>query len=247
MGITADHPFLIVDVEGKKYLASLGGAHEAKGSFEVKDGYTMYVPAEEDDIPYSMMLVWDFDEALVHEQLENFEVLRQLSLGADVYTLPDTRESGIEIAKEYKDVLQATSWRDIQHKITPELSQYFRTHRDAWEEEIELLAVRRQLNTFFKETLECGKEATSFHGHSLSDFKKEFLPIAQKHRTAVVDLIKHGVACPPETPEDVVLFAEAVQKRLAAIPNSEDEGALRESLTKLVLVPFLDEGDLTKK
>src|SRR6185436_21137977 len=34
MGITADHPFAIVEVEGKTYLSSLYGVEEAKGTFE---------------------------------------------------------------------------------------------------------------------------------------------------------------------------------------------------------------------
>jgi hypothetical protein len=238
MGITADHPFAVVQVEGITYLASLFGMKEAKGTFEQRDGYKMYTPAPEDKIPYKLMTVWNFDEALVYELLENFEVLRQMSLGNEVETMPGSEESGMRLTEQYRGALQAASWRDIQSKVTPRLATYFRTHQDEWAGELERVSLQREINHFFEEVMDAGQAMTSMEALPLNDFYRKFLPVAKQHRLAIRNFILSDVECGPDTPSDVVLFARGARDVLNAIQIP----ALRAEVTKGFLRPF-DEKD----
>lgn len=236
MGITADHPFVVVEIEGKAYLASLFGVHEAKGTFERRDGYKMYIPSPEDKLPYKLMTVWNFDEALVYELLENFEVLRQMSLGNEVESLPGTEESGMKLAEQHRGVLQGASWRAIQEKVTPRLATYFREHQAEWGPEVERINMARYIKHSFVEIMKVGQSATSLKDASLETFRKEFLPIAKTHGQAVVNFIVSDVEFDSEVPTDVVLFAQNVKDMLAAIPIAE----LRVEITRGFLRPFVE-------
>jgi len=236
MGITADHPFVVVEVEGKTYLASLFGVHEAKGNFETRDGYKMYVPSPEDKLPYKLMTVWNFDEALVYELLENFEVLRQMSLGNEVESLPGTEESGMKLAEQHRGVLQGASWRAIQEKVTPHLAAYFREHQAEWGPEVDRINMARHINHSFVEIMKAGQSATSLKEASPETFRKEFLPIAKAHGQSIVNFIVSDVECDSEVPADVVLFSQSVKDMLAAIPIAE----LRVAVTRGFLRPFAE-------
>lgn len=236
MGITADHPFAVVEIEGKTYLASLFGVHEAKGTFETHDGYKMYAPSPEDKLPYKLMTVWNFDEALVYELLENFEVLRQMSLGNEVESLPGTEEGGMKLAEQHRGVLQGASWRTIQEKVTPRLAAYFREHQAEWGPEVERINMARHINHSFVEIMKAGQSATSLKDASPEAFQKEFLPIAKTHGQAIVNFIVSDVECDSEVPTDVVLFAQNVKDMLAAIPIAE----LRVEVTRGFLRPFAE-------
>jgi hypothetical protein len=236
MGITADHPFAIVDIEGKTYLASLYGIHEAKGTFEPHGGYKTYTPSPEDKIPYKLMTVWNFDEALVYELLENLEVLRQISLGNEIENLPRTLESGKQIAEQYKDQLQATSWRDIQNKVLPELSEYFRDTDNTWKLEVDRVGVERWTNELFKQVMEAGQSATTLKDLPFDEFKKQFLPIAKEHKKTVADLMTSDTEPPSETPLDVVNFAKRAREAISAIDIPE----LRDEVTRGFLRPFVE-------
>ena len=241
MGLTADHPFAIVNVEGVVYLASNFGIHEAKGTFETHDGYKMYKPSPADKLPYKLMAVWNFDEALVYELFENFEVLRQMSLGNDIENLPGTERRGMQIAQENKELLQATSWRALQEKLTPRLTKYFRDHQEEWADEIDKIISTREIKRFFKEVLVSAQSVTSFKDESFDSFKKIFLPVVKMYGKALTDLILSNIECAPGTPEEVVLFAKRAQELLAAIPFPE----LREAVTKEFLRPFtIDKKDV---
>jgi len=239
MGITADHPFAVVEIEGKTYLASLFGVHEAKGTFETRDGYKMYAPSPEDKLPYKLMTVWNFDEALVYELLENFEVLRQMSLGNEVESLPGTEESGMKLAEQHRGVLQGASWRAVQEKVTPRLAAYFREHQAEWEPEVERINMARHINHSFVEIMKAGQSATSLKDASPETFREEFLPIAKDHGQSIVNFIVSDVECDSEVPTDVVLFAQSVKDMLAAIPIAE----LRVELTRGFLRPFVEKAE----
>lgn len=236
MGITADHPFVVVEIEGKTYLASLFGVHEAKGTFETRDGYKMYAPSPEDKLPYKLMTVWNFDEALVYELLENFEVLRQMSLGNEVESLPGTEESGMKLAEQHRGVLQGASWRTIQEKVTPKLATYFREHQAEWGPEVKRINMARHINHSFVEITKAGQSATSLKDASPEAFRKEFLPVAKANGQAIVNFIVSDVEFDSEVPADVVLFAQSVKDMLAAIPIAE----LRVVVTQGFLRPFVE-------
>lgn len=235
MGITVDHPFAIVQVEGKTYLASLYGVHEAKGTFEMREGYKMYKPSPEDNIPYTLMTVWNFDEALVYELLENFEVLRQMSLGNKIENLPGTEESGMKIAEQYKNVLQAASWRDMQKKLVPRLAEYFRDEQSAWAIEQERRRLLLEVNRLSLHVMTSAQSAMSMRNETLDLLKEKFLPQAKFHSKAIAEFISSGVEFDASVvPEDVVLFFKKAKEELSAIESDE----LRDTVTQKVLRPF---------
>ena len=234
MGITADHPFAIAYVEGKTYLSSLFGVHEAKGSFEMRDGHKLYIPSPEDKIPYKLMSVWNFDEGLVYEQLENFEVLRQMSLGNKVRNLPRSEESGKALAEQHHGTLQNASWRTLQKKLTPHLAAYFQNTRVQWEMELERVSMMREMHKFFDEVMEAGKSVTTMKDLPLKEFRKQFLPLAKLHGKAVADIVRERAQPGADTPPDVVAFAHAAKRVLSAIPIPE----LQAEVTQSFLRPF---------
>lgn len=234
MGITADHPFAIVEVEGKTYFASLYGVHEAKGKFQQADGFKTYAPSEEDELPYRIMLVWDFDEALLYEQLENFEILRQMSLGNEVENLPGTKESGMKIAEQHRGTLQGANWRTLQQKLVPKLAAYFRDHAEEWNVEIERMHLDRELTHTYNEIMTAAQQATSFKGRSYDDFLKEFLPVAKQHSDAISHYLMKGIEMPIDASEDVRSFAREVKGMMDTVAHPQ----LKEQLIKAFLRPF---------
>lgn len=239
MGITVNHPFAIVEVEGKTYLSSLYGVHEAKGTFETHDGYKLYKPSPEDDLPYTLMVVRDFDEALVYELLENFEVLRQMSLGNKVSNLPGTEESGMKIAEQHRGLLQSASWRSLQEKLFPELSDYFRQHAVEWGKEQERDVIVRRVWQESKKLLQDGKSATSYRALPFDTFIEQFVPLAKSHGQAIKNFIAADVELDEEIPADVVLFSQKVKETLTAITEPE----VRQKVTERFLQPFTSKGE----
>jgi len=234
MGITADHPFALVQIEGKVYLSSLYGVAEAKGTFEEKDGYKIYKPAKEDKIPYELMSVWNFDEAQVYELLENFEVLRRMSLGEEVMNLPNTEESGRKLAEQHHGTLQMTSWRNIQEKVTPRIAAYFRDANTQWSLEHDRVHMLREIRHFFEEVMKASQQATSLKGLSLEEFKEQFLPLAKEHRISIVGMMFSDAAPLPDTPLDVIHFAQTAKDVISKIEISE----LREEVLRGFMRPF---------
>ncbi len=185
------------------------------------------------------MTVWNFDEALVYELLENFEVLRQMSLGNEVESLPGTEGSGMKLAEQHRGVLQGASWRAIQEKVTPRLAAYFSDNDIIWKLEADRVSLARGINKFFIEVMEAGQSATTLKDMSYDDFTKKFLPIAKIRRQAIVNFVVSDVGFDPETPADVVLFAQRAKDVLSAIPIPE----LRAAVTQGFLRPFAPEED----
>lgn len=239
MGITADHPFALVQFEDKTYLASLYGIAEIKGKFEYKNGYKMYIPAEGDNIPESLMLVWNFDEALVYQVLENVELLRQISLGNVVVRLPGTQERAKEIATRYKDVLQGADWRKIQSKVAPELSQYFEDENKSWELEVDRISIERHVKHVVKNILEAGHEATSMKDLTFDEFIDKFLPVAKEHGKTIAEIVMSDAIAPEGTPADVVIFAKTAREGLSLIEVPE----VKDEIARLFLRPFFVEGE----
>ncbi len=237
MGLTADHPFAVVEVEGKTYLASLFGVHEAKGEFEERDGYREYRPSPEDEIPYKLMTVWNFDEALVYELLENFEALRQMSLGTKVHNLPGTYESGMKIASEHTGVLQAISWSRLQEKVTPRLAAYFREHKDMWKNEIETRHFDREAIYLTVRALRSACTETSLKDETPESFNKKFLALAKPHRDAIVGYMSSDAQFGAGVPDDVASFFRELRAQVEHVENP----ALREAVRKYVLRPFTSE------
>ncbi len=234
MGISADHPFAIVNVEGKTYLSSLYGVAEARGTFETVNGYKEYVPAHEDNLRYKKIVVWNFDEALVYELLENLEVLRQMSLNKAVENLPGTEEPGKKIAAENAAALQAASWRDIQKKLVPKLTRYFEETDDIWKKEKDNVMAELVLDLMFREILTSSMKKTSLKDLEFNDFKKQFLPVAHQYGAQINDHIMDGVPFSADIPHDVSEFSANAKEMLDAIPDKK----LRDAIKAYFLVPF---------
>jgi Na+-translocating ferredoxin:NAD+ oxidoreductase RnfC subunit len=159
-----------------------------------------------------------------------------MSLGNTVENLPGTEESGMKLAEQHRGTLQGASWRAIQEKVTPQLAAYFHDHEHEWAAELERISFHREINHFFKEVTDAGQSATSMKDLPFDDFRKQFLPIAKEHSQAIVNLVVSGVECGPETPVDVVLFAQRAKDVLEAIPIPE----LRTEVTQGFLRPFVE-------
>ena len=196
LAITADHPYVVVYLEKGTYLASLGLPKKLHNKIVERNGYKTYRPHPKDDLPHSFMVIHDFDRCMLYEVLENMEMLRLLSDGVDATRLPDTFESGFEVADAHKDVLQKTDWKLLATKLFPEITRSLLENREDWQHELDhIIPIRKRHhaeNVLHKAMEEAQKETmyknSDFRiGHSL--LMDEFV----MHGKAIVDFLREDL------------------------------------------------------
>ncbi|MES2060029.1 MAG: hypothetical protein V4438_03295 [Patescibacteria group bacterium] len=136
MAITPDHPSVVVKRDGKRFMLGKEGDTEIKkDGIEEKNEYAIYRPKDSEQSD-KMMIIADFDQAVLYETFENMAVLRNLSEQSEQYTLPSTKSEGEKIAAKHKEALQSADWKSIQNKLFPKLSKAFSDNKEEWEAEI---------------------------------------------------------------------------------------------------------------
>src|SRR6185436_4711089 len=130
--------------------------------------------------------------------------------------------------------LQMTSWRNIQEKVTPRIAAYFRDANTQWSLEHDRVHMLREIRHFFEEVMKASQQATSLKGLSLEEFKEQFLPLAKEHRISIVGMMFSDAAPLPDTPLDVIHFAQTAKDVISKIEISE----LREEVLRGFMRPF---------
>ncbi len=137
MAITADHPYIIIQKEGRTYLLGYDKTPCDITDYLPRDGSRiMTLPRHiADKQKPNIIYIEDFDKAVLHETLENIAVLEHIANNKDLYTLPGTNDEGSKIAESNKDTLTLIDWKRLQAKILPEMKSAFQNK--VWTDEIE--------------------------------------------------------------------------------------------------------------
>ena len=207
LGITPDHPYVIANLPDGTY--ALDGQTKTKkleGVLEDHGNYKIYRTTEEDNILTKMIMIQNFDNAVVYEILENMEVLRQVSLGKTGITLPGSYESGIKIASDNKEVLQKINWKDLQNELFPEIIKSFSDCKEEWSQEVSRVASRRKEfhaeNIFVKIAYKAQGE-TSFKEQDFREGQKALGVLFKTHKNEIIQFLKENVNFNDSVPEDV--------------------------------------------
>ncbi|MES2416300.1 MAG: hypothetical protein V4504_01210 [Patescibacteria group bacterium] len=224
MGITPDHPYVIAYLEDGSYIAD--GQNKLKkltGNFEEHGNYKIYRPTKEDKLLTKMIMIEDFDQALIYETFENIEILRQISLGKKDITLPGSYEEGMKIADENKELLQKIDWRDMQKKLFPEIHKSFIENKKDWEEEIKRMGDKRKQyfaeNTFF----EMSEDAKKFVllREDLKDKWKDINLVFKKHKEEIIEFLFKNIDFKKTTPDEVKLYFYYIKSQVEKKGNNE--------------------------
>ena len=214
LGITSDHPYVIAHLSNGTYCVSNSGVRKISGEFEHKDGYKIYRPTEDDNIGSKIILVHDFDHGIVHEVLENMEVLRLISYGIDATNLPETFASGVELSNRYKAVLRLANWKKIQGKLFPDITRSFDENRIEWEAECLRIKKLREENhpkNVLHMAAEAGLQRTSFFGKDFRESQKTIVKLSVPYRKHIYDFLENNIQFPDTTPKDIVSFYTAAR------------------------------------
>lgn len=239
MGITPDHPYVFVHTKNGIYIAD-GQTKTQKtiGFFEEHGDYKIYRPTKEDDVLTNMIMVENFDDAVVYAILENIEVLRQVSLGNKDITLPGSYEKGMEIANENKELLQKVNWKDMQKKLFPEIDKSFLDNIGEWSTEVKKVSEHRKesfIQHLFMGLSHKALGETSFKGKSeeeLIEMGNMFL----KYGNEIMQFLKNGISFDGTVPDDVQKYFSSIK----AGAEEQTEPGATENLYKIIEEMLVD-------
>ncbi len=234
MGITPDHPYVIAYLDDGTYIAD--GQNDLKklsGDFEEHGNYKIYRPTKEDKLLTKMIMVEDFDQAVVYETLENMEILRRISFGEKGITLPGSYEEGIKIADENKELLQKIDWRDMQKKLFPEIHKSFIENKKDWEEEIKRISDKRKQyyaeNIFF-EISGPAKEFVLLR-EDLKDKWEGIEIVFKKHKKEIIEFLNKNIPFKETTPDEVKLYFYFIKSQ---VEKKEDNEIISKDVYKVI-------------
>ncbi len=212
-GMTPDHPFIIVDLPDGPYLYDMSRPRKMYGTFEERNGYSVYIPDRKDKLAQKLILVHDFRRALIYEILENVEALRRTLAASDdkVQLLLGELKHGLQLAEEYRSVVTKTSWSQLQHKLFPEISRSFYENKDAWEKEMVTINSQRVLQYPMRTVRDAltiallGRSSLHIWGPDISLLPaiKTFKNKIRKHRRSVGSHLLFGHSLPRGMPHVV--------------------------------------------
>jgi hypothetical protein len=138
LAITAEHPFLVTEIENRNILVD-GVFHKksplyANGAWKHAPNYSVYYPYAH-EYPYNISYVGNFDKMVVYETLENLQAMKEFLEGNRKALLPGYIESFEELLPNFKDLIQKGNWRRIQNTLFPEIYFYFLEHASEWKKE----------------------------------------------------------------------------------------------------------------
>ncbi|MES2223781.1 MAG: hypothetical protein V4469_02495 [Patescibacteria group bacterium] len=222
MAITPDHPYIAVEFEGKNYL--LGYQTETpldmeSLTIERKDGFEIVrIETNKDNDGQSrILLVVDFNQAVVHEILENIAVLERISKQEDIYLLPGTDQKGQAVATKHKDTLEAADWKLVQGKILPHMRKMF--ENDEWKKEVvRMQEVRDEQyrakfwDSAFNETDEVLNERLEDAERKIS--RAELIQQTKQYPIWMYDYVTGNVPMDEKIPLELLVFADILKSKL---------------------------------
>jgi hypothetical protein len=239
MGITPDHPYVVAYLDDGVYLAD-GQNHLQKvsGSLEEHGDYKIYRPTEEDKLLQKMIMIENFDDAVVYAVLENIEVLRQVSLGNKDITLPGSYEKGVEIATANKELLQKVDWKDVQKKLFPEIDKSFLDNINEWSTEVKKVSEHRKesfIQHLFIELSHKALSETSFKDKTEEELA-EMGKLFQQHEKEILQFLKIGAPFAETIPDDIQKYFSSIK---AGAEKQTEPGAI-ENLYKIIEEMLVD-------
>lgn len=223
-GHSADHPYVVLYLNDETYLTSNFGVEKFEGKEEVVDGFKV-LRSDKLIGKHEHILVTNFDEGLVFEIFENFELLRQMLLGNDYLTLPNTEKSMKEISSKYEEVLQKADWQKIQTKLFPEISKYFSDNKDLWDKEKDRIVAQRYMVEMQNIVFDIFYKAQKLTRYGELDFKEGLKLLKSEMVPYVEDMKKYlfeGREMDEQVSENVKIFFDYVKKFLDDL-HSKDE------------------------
>jgi len=214
MAISPDHPNVIVKRDGKRFLLGKEkGEEEIKADeIEEKDGYAIYRPKEKGEYSHNMMIITDFDKAVLYETLENMAVLSNIAKEKEQYILPKAKREGMEIAEKHQKLLLSANWHHIQQKLFPDMVNAFKENEKEWSEEttrMKAIREKQHLARIIKNMFDKGLDNLGTGRDNL----KSILPkiMARSFPYKVFDYIEGKAPLDTSAPEDVHKFWSGVK------------------------------------
>lgn len=140
LGIAQDHPVLFVTIDSITYLVDGVGTKTTlditKGEFKDYGNYSIYYPEETERVYLTkMIMVHDFDRALVYEILENLEAYKQIKLQGKHLALPGYESASDTVNQLCNELITRGDWRKMQWILFPEIAHSFVVHKKEWQAE----------------------------------------------------------------------------------------------------------------
>ncbi len=238
MGITPDHPYAVVYLSSGTYFADISGVQKITGNLEDHGTYKIYRPTGEDDIVQRMVVIHNFDNGVLYETLENMEVLRRMSLGDSIQNLPNTKEEGLIIAEENKEILQKINWKDLQARLFPEISKSFLENKEEWAKEVDYIARERPKqyaqNVFFKAAIFAQRE-TTFKGEPFKESQLVLLKEFKKFQTEIIEFIRFGVPFGPKVSENTKNYFTSIKDEILKEKSPETRELVNQIIEKKII------------
>jgi hypothetical protein len=218
MGITPDHPYVIANIDGKKYLIdNTGEPKDLTDGLEQKDGYSIYRPQREnlEETQNRMIIIQDFDQAVLYQTLENFAVLSNLARDEHIYILPGSKTEGENIAREHREALLQTDWQELQTKLFPNLVKSFHENSEEWSKEIQRvknLRVKQYKGTVLSDAFHNAIKLTSMKDTDFDNAFPEIIKQARVFKDVVMLYLRNGIEMNNDVPKDLILFFQSVRE-----------------------------------
>ncbi len=217
-GITVDHPYVVVYIDNDIYITDSSKEIRLHGTMDSYSNYEVYYPAEDENMLHQMMMIFDFDHAILYEILENMEVLRQLSLGEKKTHLPNTYDLAMELIAPYKKIIEKINWKDLQVRLFPDMVQAFEKQNEKWSQEILRVADLRRKQyikkCFDRAVLVAFKKANVFM-HESTEIGVHLLFVdSDWYRTEISKFLREGTPFPDEVWEHIRVFFTTLKEEL---------------------------------
>ncbi len=218
MGITPDHPFVVATIDEKKYAIGTSELKDLTEGLQEKDGYSIYKPngnTKRDD--NQIIVIHDFDQAVLHEILENFAVLSKVADKEFAYLLPGSKSEGEKIAKEHKGTLLATDWQTLQNKLFPEIQKSFEEVNDEWSKEIDRiknLRARQYKAKILNGAFRGGFKLTSQKQEPFEAIFPELFNQSRLYKEQIISYLRNGTPLSKDVPRDIVVIFEFVKQTI---------------------------------
>lgn len=185
-GIAADHPVLFVtDKDGKQYINDGDKHKEIDGTFETKNGYSIYRTTSDTIQNEHLFFVHEPNISILHEILHNMQILKEGIKNPDNF-LPDTEDDGLKISEEYQHILQSGDWEKMRKIICPEIEQSFQENAKEWNEEIERIKEeRKQGKKLYMSAIVKAKNSLGFEDKTMKEFSQFIKPKVKAYKEIV--------------------------------------------------------------
>jgi hypothetical protein len=210
MGITADHPVLFTEIEGQTFLVDGIGSkfNKAFGKTEDHGTYKIYYPTKEDGLLHQMVMVHDFNNAVVYETLENLQAYKE-SLTLPSTLLPHKRTEALKLAEKHASLFEKGDWRKMQRVLFPEIYKSFTDNKEEWLKEVLRMRNEREENNIYEIFTPIAGDAVKYAGwHNLTqeEIGKSEMNNIKKYGLEIYNYFYNDTPLSTEIPEDIRKF-----------------------------------------